>query len=166
MRKFTYVVAAVLCTALISTSCKPKESAYKKAYEKAKAEELANQNQASTPVALVSDAPVVVRQTTPPATDPVVRSEQVVAQDGATLKMYNVVAGSYGVKSNSDAEVARLKSLGYPAIQAYSPSIRMYRVIVDTFDSRQDAANARDAFKAKYPNNTTYQGAWLLTPQQ
>ena len=38
----------------------------------------------------------------------------------------------------------------------------MYRVIVNTFADRASAAQARDAFKAKYPNIKDFQGAWLL----
>ena len=38
----------------------------------------------------------------------------------------------------------------------------MYRVIVNTFADRASAAQARDAFKAKYPSRKDFQGAWLL----
>ena len=38
----------------------------------------------------------------------------------------------------------------------------MYRVIVESFDTRSEAARARDAFKAKYPNRKDFRGAWLL----
>jgi cell division protein FtsN len=38
----------------------------------------------------------------------------------------------------------------------------MYRVIVSSYDSREDAARARDNFKAKYANNAEFQKSWLL----
>ena len=38
----------------------------------------------------------------------------------------------------------------------------MYRVIVSSFADKMAAAEARDAFKAKYPNRSDFQGAWLL----
>ena len=38
----------------------------------------------------------------------------------------------------------------------------MYRVIVNSFADKTAAAEARDAFKAKYPNRSDFQGAWLL----
>ena len=38
----------------------------------------------------------------------------------------------------------------------------MYRVVAESFDTRDAAANARDNFKARYPNREDFQGAWLL----
>ena len=38
----------------------------------------------------------------------------------------------------------------------------MYRVAVSSFADKASAAKARDAFKAKYPNRSDFQGAWLL----
>ena len=38
----------------------------------------------------------------------------------------------------------------------------MYRVIVASFDSRAEATQAKEAFKAKYPDNAEFQKAWLL----
>ena len=35
-------------------------------------------------------------------------------------------------------------------------------VIVNSFADTTAAAEARDAFKAKYPNRSDFQGAWLL----
>ena len=35
-------------------------------------------------------------------------------------------------------------------------------VVVESFDTRDEAARARDAFKAKYPTREDFQGAWLL----
>ena len=39
----------------------------------------------------------------------------------------------------------------------------MYRVAVESFDTRSEAVRARDAFKAKYPNRDDFQEAWLLS---
>ena len=44
----------------------------------------------------------------------------------------------------------------------YNAERNMYRVVAETFDTRDEAARARDAFKAKYPNREDFQGAWLL----
>ena len=41
---------------------------------------------------------------------------------------------------------------GYNAKVVYNAQNNMYRVIVESFDTRSEAARARDAFKAKYPN--------------
>ena len=51
---------------------------------------------------------------------------------------------------------------GYNATIAFNAETAMYRVIVNTFADRASAAQARDAFKAKYPSRKDFQGAWLL----
>ena len=38
----------------------------------------------------------------------------------------------------------------------------MYRVVAASYDDRMQAAQARDDFKAKHPNNADFQKAWLL----
>ena len=38
----------------------------------------------------------------------------------------------------------------------------MYRVVAASLDTRDEAARARDAFKAKNPSREDFQGAWLL----
>ena len=130
------VLGMGLCVALAFSSCKSSESAYKKAYEKAKQQELADASAASTTteapaeiVAPVETAPVA------PVTSAPVREEKVELVSGEGLRAYSVVCGSFGVKSNADGLKAH-----------------MYRVIVESFDTRSEAARARDAFKAKYPN--------------
>ena len=55
-----------------------------------------------------------------------------------------------------------LDGQGYNAIIAFNADKAMYRVIVNTFDDKASAANARDAFKAKYPNREDFQGSWIL----
>jgi cell division protein FtsN len=70
------------------------------------------------------------------------------------------------VKANADALKEQLAAEGYKTlvvenVEAPAGAAR-YRVIVGTFDDRASAAAARDAFKAKYPNRSDFQGAWLL----
>ena len=50
---------------------------------------------------------------------------------------------------------------GYEAIIVQSPK-GLFRVVCASFDSRQEAANARAQFKADHPHNADYQKAWLL----
>lgn len=59
-------------------------------------------------------------------------------------------------------QLAHLDKEGYNAVIAFNADAAMYRVIVSTYADRNSAANARDAFKAKYPNRQDFQGAWLL----
>ena len=164
MMKKLVVLGMGLCIALAFTSCKSSESAYKKAYEKAKQQELAEtqvaeEAPAATPVVA---APV----TTAPAATPVavgtVREEKVQLVSGEGLKAYSVVCGSFGVKANADGLKARLDNAGYSAKVVFNASNNMYRVIVASYDDRVQAAQARDNFKAKYANNAEFQKSWLL----
>ena len=157
------VLGMGLCLALAFTSCKSSESAYKKAYEKAKQQEFA-----ATPVVeeVPVEAPVVAA---PVATTPVapvavgtVREEKVQLVSGDGLKAYSVVCGSFGIKANADGLKAKLDEAGYNAKVVYNAEKNMYRVVVASYDDRVQAAQARDNFKAKYANNAEFQKSWLL----
>ena len=157
------VLGMSLCVALAFTSCKSSESAYKKAYEKAKQQELAEVSVAEeTPAAApVVAAPVAAAPTTPVAVG-TVREEKVQLVSGEGLKAYSVVCGSFGVKANADGLKARLDDAGYNAKVVYNSEKNMYRVVVASYDDRVQAAQARDNFKAKYSNNAEFQKSWLL----
>lgn len=164
--KKVVVLGMGLCVALAFSSCKSSESAYKKAYEKAKQQELAEAATANeTPVETV--APVAPVTTAPVTSAPVtttapVREEKVELVSGDGLKAYSVVCGSFGVKANADGLKSRMDSEGYNAKVVYNAEKNTYRVIVESYDTHEEASAARDAFKAKYPNNKDFQGAWLL----
>lgn len=162
------VVGMGVCMVLAFASCKSSESAYKKAYEKAKQQELA-EPQVEAPVevtpvvaAPVVTAPVEVKKATDAANG--VRQEKVtvVSANGDNLKDYSVVCGSFGLKANAEGLKEFLDAEGYNATIAFNAESAMYRVIVSTFTDRAAAAQARDAFKAKYSNRKDFQGAWLL----
>ena len=157
------VLGMSLCVALAFTSCKSSESAYKKAYEKAKQQELAEAPVATeAPAAApVVAAPVAAAPTTPVAVG-TVREEKVQLVSGEGLKAYSVVCGSFGVKANADGLKARLDDAGYNAKVVYNSEKNMYRVVVASYDDRVQAAQARDNFKAKYSNNVEFQKSWLL----
>ena len=157
------VLGMSLCVALAFTSCKSSESAYKKAYEKAKQQELAEAPVAeeAPAAAPVVAAPVAAAPTTPVAVG-TVREEKVQLVSGEGLKAYSVVCGSFGVKANADGLKARLDDAGYNAKVVYNAEKNMYRVVVASYDDRVQAAQARDNFKAKYSNNPEFQKSWLL----
>ena len=144
------VLGMGLCIALAFTSCKSKESAYKKAYEKAKQQELAEAPAADETVVEtpVVTAPVEVAPAAPVA--PV---------EIGTIREEKVQLVSGGLK-------ARLDGDGYNAKVVFNAEANngqgMYRVIVASFDDRMQAAQARDSFKAKYYNNADFQKSWLL----
>ena len=157
------VLGMGLCMALAFTSCKSSESAYKKAYEKAKQQELAEAPVAeeAPAAAPVVTAPVAIVPATPVAVG-TVREEKVQLVSGEGLKAYSVVCGSFGVKANADGLKAKLDDAGYNAKVVYNSEKNMYRVVVASYDDRVQAAQARDNFKAKYSNNPEFQKSWLL----
>lgn len=95
------------CIALAFSSCKSSESAYKKAYEKAKQQELA-EPQTTAPaeeVAPVVTAPVEAKVVESAPAD--VRQEKVTVVSGGTgLKTFSVVCGAYSVKGRGEARGA------------------------------------------------------------
>jgi cell division protein FtsN len=161
MKKYT-VFCAGLCAAMMMTSCKSSESAYKKAYEKAQAQAA---QQVEAPVQQVAETPVVTPVVTKPANQTqvvdnmdnvTVRQERVSVVNGAGLKNYSVVVGSFSVIANAEGLQQRLKNAGYSAQIVKNDDRNMYRVIASTFDSKADAVQSRDQLRA------TYQDAWLL----
>ena len=154
-----------LCIALAFTSCKSKESAYKKAYEKAKQQELAEakvEEEAPAPIIVAPVEEVAPVAPAAPVEVGAIREERVQLVSGNGLKAYSVVCGSYGVKANADGVKAKLDADGYNAKVVYNAERNMYRVIVASFDDRMQAAQARDNFKAKYTSNADFQKSWLL----
>ena len=154
------VLFGLLSVLLVMASCKSKESAYKQAYEKAKAQESA-QVQVNAPM-----------QVTPVATTPVkadnydstpVRQEQVsaVSVTGA-LKPYSVVCGSFSLQANAQGLKDYLIAEGYQAGIVKNVQKNMFRVIIGSYDTKAEAAKAREAFKLKYPSRADFQGSWIL----
>ena len=169
MKKF-FVLGMGLCVALAFSSCKSSESAYKKAYEKAKQQELAEAQladqstvEAAPVVAPVAPAPVPAPAPAPvPVSQAPVRQEKVELVSGNGLKAYSIVCGSFGVKANADGLKATLDAEGYNAKVVFNPSNSMYRVIVESYDTREEATQARDAFKANHASRKDFQASWLL----
>ena len=167
--KKSIVLCAGLCALLTLASCGTKESAYRKAYDKAQAaeQEAALANQTTTTVT-ETETPVVTPLTPTNPQQPTVdnydnasyRQESVTLVNGAGLKAFSVVVGSYSVLANAQGEQNKLKAAGYDAQivkKNDSTSDRvLYRVVATTFDTKAEAARSRDAFKG------TYQDAWLL----
>ena len=163
MKKYM-VICAGLCMTLAFTSCgSQKESAYRKAYEKAKAQEAAVGAQA------VEETTVVAPVTTRPATETTVidnvdnvsvRQEKLTVVDGSGLKNFSVVVGSLSVKANAEGLARQLRNAGYPAQIAFNSGNNFYRVIASTFDDKASAVRSRNDFRSQYPD------AWLLFNQQ
>ena len=124
-----------LCIALAFSSCKSSESAYKKAYEKAKQQELA-EPQVTEPVEVspVVSAPVEAKvvESVPVATAGVRQEKVDIISGVGGLKDYSVVCGSFSVKANAESLKDFLDKEGYSAVIAFNPDAAMYRVIVST----------------------------------
>jgi len=161
MKKYT-VICACLCAAFLLTGCKSKESAYRKAYEKAKAQEAVveqtvQQEMPQTEVVTPLERRPATQQKTYDNADNVsVRQESVSLISGTGLKNFSVVVGSFGLKANAEGLQSRLKQAGHDAQIVFNPSNQMYRVVSATFDQKIDAARSRDQFRETYPD------AWLL----
>lgn len=160
MKKLSFF-AAVMCVAMAFTGCKSSESAYKKAYDKAKANEATEvrtePEQTYVPeVTQVVETPVTQTKVVDNMDNTPVRQEAVSVVEGAGLKNFSVVVGSFSVRANAEGVQQRLKSAGYQAQLAYNQERNMYRVVASTFDSKNDAVNSRNQLRATYPD------AWLL----
>ena len=163
MKKYTLICAA-MCAAMVFTSCKSSESAYKQAYLKAKQQEEQQQQQQApvaqetTVVTPMVERPVNNTQVVDNADNIAVRQEQVTVVSGAGLKNFSVVVGSFSLKANAEGLQQTLRSEGYDAQIVMNNNVTpaMYRVVATTFDSKMDAAASRNGLQNKYP------GAWLL----
>ncbi len=139
-------------------ACKSKESAYKSAYEKAKEKEMAEEK----PVSEVTPVSKPATTSSNSYSSATVQKEKVTTIDGSGLKQFSVVIGSFMNKTNATSLKERMQKQGYSVTIAQNEK-QMYRVIVATFDSKSDAAQEREAVKAKY--SPDFQDAWLLELQ-
>ena len=164
MKKYT-VLCAGICAVMAFTSCKSSESAYKQAYLKAKQQEEMQQQQQAVVAQQQENVVVPMQekaanntQVVDNADDIQVRQETVSVVNGAGLKNFSVVVGSFSLKANAEGLMQTLKSEGYNAQVVVNNNVQpaMYRVVATTFDSKAEAASSRASLQTKYP------GAWLL----
>ena len=159
MKKVLFGLASLL---FVLTSCKSKESAYKQAYEQAKAQEITDvQVNAPMDITPVEVAPVAPTEENYDAAP--VRQEQVQAVSvSGDLKPYSVVCGSFSLQANAQALKEYLVGEGYKAGIVKNVEKNMFRVISGSYDTKPEAAKAREAFKVKYPSRADFQGSWIL----
>lgn len=156
MKKIAFL-AISLCILMLGTSCKSKQSAYKTAYEQAKAKEME-----TAPVEEEEIAPVTKSKTPTSSTPRQEVINPVAGEDGAGIKLYSVVIGSFQNKTNAYSLKERMQNDGYMPILGENPQ-GMLRVILTSHESRQEAERSRDAIRQKYYPN--FQDAWLLERQ-
>ena len=154
-----WLFGAAISMVLAFGSCKPKQSAYKAAYEQAKEKEI------EAPVVVEVEEEEIVVVSKPKTSNASVRQEKVTAvtgEDPNGLKRYSVVIGSFKNRTNASALKARMADEGYTPILAQNEQ-GMLRVIVSSFENKADAADSRDALKDRYAPN--FEDAWLLERQ-
>ncbi len=160
--KKSSILCLGLCATLMITGCKSKESAYRKAYDKAKAAETET---VVNPVNTESDIPVVTplveknvnqTQVTDNSDNVTVRQESVSVINGSGLRNFSVVVGSFSLPANAQGLQSQLKAAGYDAQIVKNMERNLYRVVASTHDNKADAVRSRDQFRSKYPD------AWLL----
>ena len=149
-----------MCAVLALASCgTSKESAYRKAFEKAQAQEQQQEQQApvtTEPVVTPLEQAPASQTTVTDVDNAIVRQENVSLVAGSGLQNFSVVVGSFGVKANAEGLYNTLKSAGYDA-QIVQGERNMYRVIASTFADKAGAVKSRNELRAgKYPD------AWLL----
>jgi cell division protein FtsN len=160
MKKYTFLCVG-LCAAMAFTSCRSSESAYKKAYEKAKQYDTAVTQQQQAPaydnvVAPVEAKPVTETRVVDNLDNVSVRQESVLLVSGSGLRAYSVVVGSFGLFSNAEGLQQRLRAAGYDAQIVKNEDKNMYRVVASTSSNKAEAVASRDNLRITYPD------AWLL----
>jgi cell division septation protein DedD len=162
MKKYTLICMG-LCAAVAFTSCKSSESAYKKAYEKAKQYDTASQQSTTGQEAVVAPVeakPVDQARVVDNLDNISVRQESVQLIHGNGLNAYSVVVGSFGLLSNAESLYQRLRDAGYNAQVVKNEEKNMYRVVASSFADKPSAVTSRDQLRNTYPD------AWLLYNQR
>ncbi len=153
------IAGVTLAMVLSLGSCRSKKkSEYRKAYEAAKQRELA-QREAEVESPIEYEAPRNAREV---KTNAVVRRERVSAYEGENqnnLRQFSVVIGSFQNPTNAKSLRERMTKKGYNAVLAKN-EIGMLRVIISSFDTREEAVASREAIKARFVPD--FQDAWLL----
>lgn len=153
MKKIIFASLALITLVSLS-SCKAKQSVYRKAYEQAKQREVATQD---TKPAAEYEAPAA--STAAPVT---VRKERVSTysgEDATRLKRFSVVVGSFQNPTNARSLKDRMEGQGYNAVLATN-NAGMLRVIVASYDTRDEAVASRDAIRSRFAPD--FKDAWLL----
>jgi cell division protein FtsN len=149
MKSKIYLFGLVFIFLLSLNSCKPKQSAYKAAYEAAKARELRETN-----VRTIEEVAPVAKPT-----EEDFQKEKVTVIEGSSIHRFNVVVGSFINPTNAKSLKERMERQGYAPVLAQNEK-GMYRVIVATFNNRSQAVEEREAVKERfYPE---FKDAWLL----
>jgi cell division septation protein DedD len=170
MKKNYFIVLLAFAFLLSFSACKPKESAYRSVYEKAKSAQQEKEqqkekdrifasvegNQPDSPYFYSSASSSSSVATTPAYT---FQRERVTAINGSGIKQYSVVVGSFVSKTNADSLKDRMRARGYNTFLAKNEK-GMYRVVAASFDNKAEAVQLRDRIKERYESE--FGDSWLL----
>lgn len=160
--KKSVIVCMGLCTLALFTACKSQESAYKAAYEAAKA------NESAETVTVVPQEETVTPVTTTPVRETVVDNTPVRTIQGGLsvikgepLNAYSVIVGSFMNQTNAEGLYSTLVNRGYSARvvrtnETINGHTGWYRVAASSYDNKSYAVDSRNQLKGTYPD------AWLL----
>ena len=145
------------------TACKSQESAYRAAYEAAKA------NESSETVTVVpQEETVVTPVVTTPVQEPAVDNTPVrtiagglTVLKGEPLNQYSVIVGSFMNQTNAEGLYTTLVNRGYSARlvrtnETINGHTGWYRVAASSYDNKSYAVDSKNQLKGTYPD------AWLL----
>ncbi|MDR2087225.1 MAG: SPOR domain-containing protein [Dysgonamonadaceae bacterium] len=149
MKSKVYLFGLAVTFLFSLNACKPKQSAYKAAYEAAKAREL--QETTARPIEEV--IPVAK------PTEEDFQKEKVTLIEGNSIHRFNVVIGSFINPTNAKSLKERMEHQGYSPVLAQNEK-GMYRVILASFNNRSQAVDERDAIKERF--SPEFADAWLL----
>ncbi|GAB6007753.1 SPOR domain-containing protein [Dysgonomonas reticulitermitis] len=145
MNKKLVGIGLALACVIAFGSCKPKQSAYKSVYESAKERELEENATTSTSVSKPAT-------TTPSYSTESVRKEKVTPvyeSDASGLKAYSVVIAAMAMKPGAESLKQRMENEGYNIILARNDQ-GMYRVIIASYDSKEQAVAKKNEILAKF----------------
>lgn len=172
--KKNFVIALGLCSVVLFTGCKSRESAYRQAWEQAMAQDKTQHNEQQ--VATEETAANEVTPVTPTTPTNTTTTTTTITTDhsdvreingnmsvvsGNPLKTYSVVVGSFVTQANAEGLRNRLQQDGYDArVIKTDEQIKgvtgWFRVIASSYDDKASAVQSRKSLSGKYA------GAWLL----
>ena len=91
-----------------------------------------------------------------------IREEKVELVVGPYLNTYGVCCASFGVLANAKYLADKLKKDGYSPSVVFNKERGMYRVIVNSFYSAEEANSYRDNFINTFPKNADFMRSWIL----
>ena len=166
--KKSLIFGLSICSIVFLSSCKSQESAYRQAFEKAKAQQTATTDESTTVnVTPSNQGEVSVTPVTPTQTQPQDNSDVRTISggfsvvNGEPLRTYSVVVGSFLTQANAEGLMSRLKNQGYASRvvktnETINGHTGWFRVIASSYDDKASAVQSRNQLKE------TYAGAWLL----